>query len=67
MSKPFWWFEGASVTALLERLTANPDARLEVHLDGEKMTFIVASKRADAAAPFDPPINESHICPPICP
>jgi hypothetical protein len=70
MSKPFWWFKGASVTELTERLNATPNARLEVHLDGEKMTLVVAPDGFDAAsakAPLDPPINESFICPPRCP
>jgi hypothetical protein len=64
MSRPYWWFEGASVAALIERLSA--DARLEVHLDGEKMTFRVVPL-GGALSPLDPPINESHICPPQCP
>jgi hypothetical protein len=68
MSKPYWWFKGASVTELTERLNATPNARLEVHLDGEKMTLVVASDDpAAAATPLDPPINESFICPPRCP
>jgi hypothetical protein len=69
MSKPYWWFNGASVSELTERLNNTPNARLEVHLDGEKMTLVVApdNPAQAAAVHLDPPINESHICPPICP
>jgi hypothetical protein len=66
MSKPYWWFKGASVEELTKRLTANPGCRLEVHLDDQKMTFVVKPAGEVTAMPFDPPINESHVCPPFC-
>jgi hypothetical protein len=67
MSRPYWWFKGASVTELTERLNATPFARLEVHLDGDTMTLVVAPDGPGAAAAVLPPINESFVCPPRCP
>jgi hypothetical protein len=69
MSRPYWWFKGASVTELCDRLNDTPNARLEVRIDdNQKMTLtVVPDGPSTAAAPFDPPINESHVCPPICP
>lgn len=66
----YHWFQGASVRALVQRLTdANPDtARLEVRIDGEHMTFRVVAEGESvqtADAPAD--INDSRRCPPICP
>lgn len=67
MPRPFWWFSGDSVRALRERLNAAGDtARLEVHLDGNDMTLDVVPADVIPAAP-SPSINESHICPPVCP
>ena len=71
----FWWFHGASVVALTERLTAcDPGtARLEVRVSADdKMTFRVMPAATTVAAltmQADPPadINDSHLCPPICP
>lgn len=69
-SSPYWWFEGASVRALVERIgtCGGPDAvRLEVHLHGDKMTFVVTGTAASGyAGTDDPPINDSHVCPPFC-
>ena len=65
-ARPYWWFQGASVEELTARLTANPGARLEVHLDGTKMTFVVKPVGEFTAQSFHPPINESHVCPPDC-
>lgn len=67
---PYWWFQGASVRELYNRLAAsNPDtAHLEVHLTGDKMTLEVVSETETAAKVRpNPPINESHVCPPQCP
>ncbi len=70
---PYWWFQGASVVALADRLAAcDPaTARLEVRLTGDKLTFRVVPTQALATALGDPPeppdINESFLCPPICP
>jgi len=65
-AKPFWWFQGASVQELTARLQADTNVRLEVHLAGDKMTLEVVSNDATAAR-INPPINDSHICPPQCP
>jgi hypothetical protein len=68
MSKPYWWFKDASVTELKERLNATPNARLECHLDGDKMTLVVKAigESGVAADPIRPPINDSFVCPPRC-
>jgi hypothetical protein len=71
---PFWWFQGASVVELAERLAAcgPATARLEVRLsEDRKLTFRVVPTQKFATAMGDPPeppdINESFLCPPICP
>ncbi|MCY7380684.1 MAG: hypothetical protein LH467_15255 [Gemmatimonadaceae bacterium] len=66
----FWWFVGASVEALTERLNAaGVDARLEVRIDADlKMTFRVVAPEGvvmTGAATVD--INDSFLCPPRCP
>lgn len=70
----YWWFQGTAVRALAERLAeAGPDtARLEVRLTGDKMTLRVVAADAGrdagkngAVAADD--INDSRLCPPICP
>lgn len=68
MSRPFHWFKGASVELLVERLIdANPaTARLEVHQEGDKMTFVVVAEDVKVMA-VPAPINDSFLCPPICP
>lgn len=69
MSKPkFWWFQGQSVDTLTTRLANNPGCRLEVHLDGQDMTFrIVPLGEVTTEEGGGPPINDSHPCPPSCP
>lgn len=64
----YWWFRGASVHALAARLQdAGPDARLEVRIDAEdKMTFRIVVDGATASV-AEEDINESWLCPPICP
>lgn len=65
---PYFWFQGASVAELLLRLNeAGPNARLEVRPVGKKCTLAVvaAPEQAVPLAPR-PPINESHVCPPVC-
>lgn len=70
MSERFHWFRGATVDALRVHLNAGPVDRLEVHQDGEKMTLVVVYAH-DEAAPIPgtrtEPLNESWICPPVCP
>lgn len=69
-TRPYWWFQGASVAELLARLTAaGPDARFEVHLAADqKMTLVVIppGATAETKAALAPPINESFVCPPRC-
>ena len=67
MSSPYYWFQGKSVQELFRRLyRAGPDARLEVHFgDNMAMHFIVKGG-TDAVLDEEPPINDSHICPPFC-
>lgn len=61
----YWWFEGVSVAALANYLTEAKNPRLEVRVDAEqKMTFRVIG---DTRSAVGPDINDSLICPPICP
>jgi hypothetical protein len=66
----YHWFQGASVRELYERIgAAGPDtARLEVHQDGESMTFRVKAAGGSEITATDDPgdINDSRRCPPIC-
>lgn len=68
MGTKYWWFQGASVRELYDRLGAhNPDAaRLEVRINGDKMTLDVVGGGVEVAQ-RTPPINDSRVCPPICP
>jgi hypothetical protein len=67
MSRPYWWFRGATVAALKERLNAaSPEAILEVHLDGQKMTLDVVEPDATPGEERAGALNESFICPPVC-
>ena len=63
--QPFWWFEGKSIEHLVRALMdAGPDARLEVHSGpGDKLFLRVV----DANKVAGDPINDSRLCPPICP
>lgn len=65
--EPFWWFGAPTVRELYDRLgAAGPDtARLEVHLSGKKMTLEVIADSSTASR--IQPLNDSHVCPPICP
>lgn len=69
--QPYHWFHGESVRALYDRLgAAGPDsARLEVHQDGDSMTFrVVADGEGDETGKAEESdINNSFICPPRCP
>jgi hypothetical protein len=62
----YYWFQGGSVAELLRRLqAAGPDARFQVHPDGDSCTLQVFTPSALTAS-TEPPINESHPCPPLC-
>ena len=67
MARPFHWYEGASVEELTRQLVANPGARLEVHQDGQDMFLHVVPAGAVSTEGGGGGINESHICPPVCP
>lgn len=69
MARPYWWFQGASVMELYERLkSAGPDvARLEVRQDGNSLFLDVVGGDGSALDTGGGSINESHICPPQCP
>lgn len=60
----FWWFNGQSVTRLINKLTTTENPRLVVKLKNGKMTFEVVNH--DTGIGHDP-INDSHACPPTCP
>lgn len=68
---PYYWFQGASVRTLVNRLNAaDPDtARLEVRVENKKMTFRVVATGSDhiAASAEAIDINDSFLCPPRCP
>lgn len=68
MTKPYHWFQGASVRELYDRISAaGPDtARLEVRQDGKKMTLDVVAEVSTQAHIPGHPINDSHLCPPDC-
>lgn len=65
---PYFWFQGASVRALVDQLTAaGPDsARLEVRIEKKRMLFRVVGEGATAVAAASD-INDSFLCPPRCP
>ena len=68
MARPFHWFGPVSVSALRQALNAaSPDARLEVHQDGQDMTLHVKEPVEAADGGGGGGINDSHICPPQCP
>lgn len=68
MARPFHWFSGASVAELQRQLGAAKDPRLEVHQDGADMRLYVYDQATEAdVATTNDGINESHVCPPICP
>lgn len=68
-TRTFWWFHGKSVADLMYRLQTTRDPRLEVHVDGKRVTFRVVPNdmTGEAAAGEPPPVNDSHVCPPDCP
>lgn len=66
----YWWFQGDSVVQLYDRLIAiDPRfARLEVRMEGDKMLLdVVAVADATDKVRANAPINDSRVCPPICP
>jgi len=67
MSARFHWFQGASVVKLREALNAAGDgARVEVHdEEGDRMVIYVYAP--DKAFAEGGGINDSFICPPVCP
>lgn len=63
--KPYWWFQGKSVERLVEQLLdAGEGARLEAHPVGDDKLHLVVVKPSH---PGNDPINDSHVCPPVCP
>jgi len=67
MPKPFHWFGPASVVDLTAKLLAHPVARLEVHEDGPDMTLLVIYADEVVTEGGGGGVNDSHICPPVCP
>lgn len=68
-AESYWWFGPETVEPLKERLAAaGSGARLEVRLHANDklwLRIVPAGVTSEAAAGND--LNESHICPPICP
>lgn len=63
----YWWFQGASVRELYDRLTAaGPDtAKLKVIPSGNQLLLDVVAEVSTQS--HDPRhINDSHACPPDC-
>lgn len=74
-TSPFVWFPPESTAALRDKLNAAGDgAILEVHPHGDSAYYLYV-RRAGASVGAvaldspddDPPINDSKLCPPICP
>lgn len=65
----YYWFQGESVAALYNQLyhSIGGNPRLEVRLSGEKMMLTVVPEGGNAKVTANPPINDSHACPPTCP
>jgi len=65
--KPFHWFKFSTWSQLRDRLNAASElAWLEVHQDGDAMTLQVVEPGTEAVI-REAPLNESYVCPPICP
>jgi len=70
MARPFYWFSGESVRELRRQLdVVGDDARVEFYPEGDDATIEVHEPTQEGVAPLRslPPINDSHICPPMCP
>lgn len=70
MARPFYWFAGESVRELRRQLdVVGDEARVEFHVDGNHATIEVQEPAQEGVEPLRPlpRINDSHICPPVCP
>lgn len=66
--RPYFWFQGDSVEELRRRLAnTGLDVRVEFHIEGDKAFIHVVDPENGTRAGDEPPINDSHPCPPICP
>lgn len=64
---PYWWFDGESFEQLRSLIAgAGAGSRLEVHIDGKQMTLHVVPSSIGPSESGGV-VNQSHICPPICP
>ena len=64
----YWWFQGATIAALRDRLNAvldDPEAVLIVKREGRGITLQVLDSRVAESVQLAP-LNESHPCPPFC-
>jgi hypothetical protein len=67
MADKFWWFQGATVLALRDRLAgATETTILKCIPEGDKLLLDVVEPITPDASTAGP-LNESYICPPICP
>lgn len=65
----FIWFPPETTAKLSAQLqNAGPDARLELRLSGSTATLqVVMPGTGERAAIQFEPLNDSRVCPPICP
>lgn len=63
----YWWFQGDSVRQLKARLaTSSDEAILKVTPHGNDLTLEVLEPGEAEGRAVGGPLNESHICPPVC-
>ncbi len=68
MARPFIWFGPASVQALRTALAAaSPAARLEIHEEVHDDFTLRVVEPGEVSPEGGGGINESHVCPPLCP
>lgn len=69
MSRPYFWWQGASVEELTRQLTAHPGCRFEVRPQpgGGALLFVHPAGAVVAEDGGTGGINDTHECPPDCP
>lgn len=68
MARPFIWFGPTSVQALRALLAAaSPAARLEIHEEKDDGFTLHVVEPGAVVIEGGGGVNESHVCPPLCP